>query len=331
MLKELHRGHPGIVRMKVLARSHVWWPDIDREIGQCASSCQSCQAVKNSSVRAPLHPWVWPTNPWERVYLDFAGPFLGKMILVAVDAHTKWPEAYFMHSTTTTKTITILCDMFARYGLPRQIVTDNGPQFVSEEFQRFMSANGIKHVRCSPYHPASNGAAERLVQTVKKALRAGHLSGESLDHSLAAFLLKYRITPHATTGVAPCTLMFGREIHTHLSLLSPNIGDRVRDQQQRQKEYHDKCSRAREFRIGDSVWARNLHDGPRWLKAVVSDRLGPVSYLIQLKNGDYWRRHVDHLRTGSDPEAKPTEKEPSCSPHCRRFQTICHLNRVQVH
>ena len=75
--------------------------------------------------------------------MDFSGLFLGRMILVA---DTKWPKAYFMYNTTATKTVAILHDMFARYGLPRQIVTDNDPQFVSKEFQKFMSANGIKHV-----------------------------------------------------------------------------------------------------------------------------------------------------------------------------------------
>ena len=106
-----------------------------------------------------------------------------------------------MSSTIASKTIAKLRDSFARFGLPEQLVSDNGPQFVSEEFESFLHRNGVKHIRSSPYHPASNGAAERLVQTVKQALEAGHQEGVSMEHTLTTFLLRYRVTPHATTGV----------------------------------------------------------------------------------------------------------------------------------
>ena len=92
--------------------------------------------------------------------MDVAGPFMGKMFLLAVDAHSKWGEVYPMLKTTTSKTIELLRHMFAAYGLPEQLVSDNGPQFMSEEFRQFTRGNGIKHIRSSPYHPASNGLAE---------------------------------------------------------------------------------------------------------------------------------------------------------------------------
>ena len=87
--------------------------------------------------------------------MDYAGLFLGKMFLgkmffVATDAHSKWPEVIIMTSTTTTKTIVVIRDMFACNGIPRQIVSDNGPQFASEEFRQFMAVNGVKHIRSSP-------------------------------------------------------------------------------------------------------------------------------------------------------------------------------------
>ena len=105
----------------------------------------SCQAVKSAPAPAPLHPWVWPDKPWKRVHLDFAGPFMGRMYLIAVDAHSKWPEVIEMTSTTAQKTITEL-RIFAAYGLPEQVVTDNGPQFVADKFATFMKMNGIKHI-----------------------------------------------------------------------------------------------------------------------------------------------------------------------------------------
>ena len=192
LLSELHRGHPGIVRMKALTRSYVWWPDLDHQIEESAKSCSSCQVNKHAPAKAPLHPWNWPTAPWERVHIDFAGPVSGKIPLVLTDAHSKWPEVAVMDSTTSTKTITVLREIFARFGLPRQVVSDNGPQFTSSEFQQFISSNLVKHITTAPYHPSSNGAAERMVQTVKQAVRAGLQRGDSLEQSLAAFLLRYR-------------------------------------------------------------------------------------------------------------------------------------------
>ena len=103
------------------------------------------------------------------------------MLLIIVDAHSKWPEVCVMDSTTSAKTIVALREVFARFGLPKQLVSDNGPQFTSVEFNQFLKTNGVKHIRSAPYHPATNGAAERLVQTVKRSLKAGHRS--ALLHS----------------------------------------------------------------------------------------------------------------------------------------------------
>ena len=97
-----------------------------------AKSCHSCQAVKSSPPVVPLHPWVWPDAPWKRLHIDFAGPMYGKMFLVVVDEHSKWPEVAVMASTTADSTIEVLRALFAQFGLPEQIVSDNGPQFVSD-------------------------------------------------------------------------------------------------------------------------------------------------------------------------------------------------------
>ena len=109
LLEELHRDHPGVVRMKAVARSYMWWPGIDKAIEHTAKACVPCQSVKRAPATAPLHPWAWPEKPWQRVHLDFAGPFQGSMFLIAVDAHSKWPEVYSMSSTSALKTIERCC------------------------------------------------------------------------------------------------------------------------------------------------------------------------------------------------------------------------------
>ena len=131
--------------------------------------------------------------PWQRLHLDFAGPFLDKMFLLVVDTHSKWPEVFIMTSATSSKTIELLRTLFSSYGLPEQIVTDNGSQFISTEFQEFMQNNGIKHIRSSPYHPSSNGQVERFVQTFKRAMMVNTKVGQSLSYRLAQFLLSYLV------------------------------------------------------------------------------------------------------------------------------------------
>ena len=138
--------------------------------------------MKQAPAAAPLHPWVWPSRPWQRIHVDFAGPFFNKMFFLVIDAHSKWGEVFQMAQTTATKTIEVLRQLFSSYGLPEQIVSDNGPQFVSEEFRQFMQSNGIRHIRCAPYHPASNGLAERFVRTFKEAMKAGKRDVLSLSH-----------------------------------------------------------------------------------------------------------------------------------------------------
>ena len=79
-------------------------------------SCEGCQEVQKTPALAPLHPWEWPVTPWERVHIDFAGPYLNYMFLVVVDAHSKWPEIFKMRSTTAADTVTILRALFCKNG-----------------------------------------------------------------------------------------------------------------------------------------------------------------------------------------------------------------------
>ena len=300
MRQELHQSHPGIVRMKSIARSYVWWPGIDHDIEQLAKSCVQCQAVKNTPAVAPLHPWNWPSRPWQRIHIDFAGPFLGRTFMVVVDAHSKWPEVIEMKTTTASSTIQELRTLFASYGLPEQLVSDNGPQFVSGDFACFLKRNGVKHIRCAPYHPSSNGAAERFVKTFKNAMKAGDTHGPPFHQRLMNFLLTYRSTPHATTNVAPCTLFLNRHVRTRFDLLRPDVDGRVASKQAEQKRQHDLHAKKRDLFIGQRVMVRNLRPGPRWIPGTVVERNGPLSYLVQVNGNQMWKRHIDHLQEMGD-------------------------------
>ena len=121
------------------------------------------------------------------------------MFLIVVDAYSKWSEVVPMTTKSTTKTVEELRSMFGRNGIPDQIVSDNGPQFIAAEFSVFVKNNGIKHIRCAPYHPATNGLVERFVQTFKQGMRASK-SNKSISSRPANFLLAYRTARHTTKG-----------------------------------------------------------------------------------------------------------------------------------
>ena len=300
VLRELHRDHPGMVRMKAIARSYLWWEGLDGDIESVVRSCQDCQSVRNAPATAPLHPWLWPTKPWQRIHIDFAGPFQGRMYLLVIDAHSKWPEIVEMRSTTAYKTVEELRKLCAAYGLPEQVVSDNGPQFVSEEFTKFIKLNGIKHIKSAPYHPSTNGAAERLVQTFKKTMKASEHDGRTHSQRLTSFLLTYRSTPHSTTHETPSELFLKRPLRTRLDLLKPNVDRSVCIEQAKQKSYHDRRCRVNEYSVGQRVQACNFRGGPHWVLGVVVERLGSLTYLVQVESGVFWRRHVDHLRPAAN-------------------------------
>eukprot|EP00731_Ephydatia_muelleri_P015649 Em0009g73a len=187
VMRTLHDAYPGITRMKGLARRFVWWPGIDADLEGKVKGCQACQEHGKAPAVAPLHPWEWPARPWSRLHLDFAGPFLGKMFMVVVDTQSKWLDVAVVTTHSSRQAIKILRNLFATHDLPEIVVSDNGSAFTSAENQTFVKRNGIRHVRSAPYHPSSNGQAERVVQTFKEAILK--TTGD-LDARLARFLFQ---------------------------------------------------------------------------------------------------------------------------------------------
>ena len=294
-LQDLHESHPGVCRMKSLARSYFWWPKLDTDIEALVQGCRACQTNRNRPSSAPLHPWEWPGKPWVRLHVDYAGPFLGKMFLVIVDAHSKWIEAFPMNHSTSTATIEKLRQIFAVHGLPEILVSDNGTCFTSDMFETFLKRNGVKHLCSAPYHPSTNGLAERAVQVLKRGLKK--MVGGTIETRVSRLLAAYRVTPHSTTGLSPAELMFNRKIRTRFDLAKPCVGQHVRARQEQQKQHHDRARSDRSnFEVGDSVNVKNFGQGPKWLAAVVARKTGPLSYEVELlETGQVQRRHLDQM------------------------------------
>ena len=241
-------------------------------------------------------------------YIDYA-EIEGYKALVIIDIHSKWIEAIPLKTTTATTTIEALRRFFASLGLPEEIISDNSPQFVATEFVTFCSRNGIKNTRTPPYHPATNGAAERAVQVVKQAIKKMEAT-IPLSTRLARFLLIYRTTPHSTTEMHPDELFLHWHLRTCLTLTQPNLSPTIEKHQQQQKQSHDKRTELVIFSKDETVLVRNQRGKERWLPGRIVKQKGPVTYLVRV--GSQIRYcHVDHLlRTGVKPSAiRPEEHD----------------------
>jgi hypothetical protein len=202
ILKMLHNGHPGVKRMKSLARIYVYWPKLDSEIEEFVRKCQQCAAVAKNPIKTTLQSWPKVDGPWKRIHMDYAGPFNGKMYLIIVDAFSKYPEIFEMNSTNSTATISKLKSLIARYGIPETLVSDNGTQFRSHEFQKFTKFNGIEHLFSAPYMPQSNGQAERMVDTFKRAF--SKIKGEGMSGAGLAVITDHGSRITGITGFLGC-------------------------------------------------------------------------------------------------------------------------------
>ena len=303
MLNELHQEHLGSTKMKQLARSYFWWPGLDSAIEELSRSCPVCLATRDAPKKAPLHPWDWPEKPWVRVHVDYAGPVNGTYFLVLIDAHSKWLEVLPTKDTSSSCTINLIRKVFSQFGLPLTLVSDNGSNFVSREFELFLEKNGVRHITSAPYQPSTNGQAENSVKTLKSFLK--HCAGEDWRLNLDRFLFQYRVTPHSTTGVSPAELMFGRKLRTVLDLVHPEkcVKPTVLSKQKLQKDHHDsKLSRELVLQPESPVMVRNYSTltKDRWIQAKVLKQTGPVSYKCKLPGGAIVRRHQDQILTRSE-------------------------------
>ncbi|XP_063826510.1 uncharacterized protein K02A2.6-like [Ostrinia nubilalis] len=294
VLRELHDTHMGIVRTKSIARSYVWWPGVDEAVEALCRACAVCAEQAAAPAQHAPVPWPWPARPWTRLHVDFLGPICGEKYLVVIDACSKWIEICKMPTTTAKTVINKLREMWARFGIPKQLVSDNGPPFSSDEFNYFLTNNGVEHIFSAPYHPASNGLAENAVKICKKVIKKAVAQRADVDAALQRFLLIYRTTEHSTTKESPAQILQGRLLRTRLDRLKPPREELVAAAQRRQQRAAGGSWRG--FQAGDSVWVRVYHPQSKWVSGLTIEKLGNTDYNVKLDDGTVVHRHADQMR-----------------------------------
>ncbi len=236
------------------------------------------------------------------------------MWLLAVDAFSGFPVVRQMkiQRTKAKDTIETLDMVFGMFGPPEVLVSDNGTQFTSEDFKIFCKQWGIKHKTGPPYHPQSNGLAERFVRSFKSSMTKALAQDKDLEKAQAEFLQNYRTTVKSGTGTTPFELMFNRPCKTKISSLNPKpraaraaiLKGKERGQEK------DKPGHLKIFDIGNKVWTRNYHGAEKWKKGVIDKVLSPARYNVKVGN-QVWYRHADSIRMRKESDDIPlSDDEP---------------------
>lgn len=287
ILTELHEGHYGDRKMKELARRHVWWPGIDKDIKAIVRSCNACLTYARNPPKEALHPWHPCKEAFERIHLDYAGPIDGKYILLIVDAYSKWLEAFITNGKTTKETLHHVRETVARFGLPKVLVTDNDPTFASDQMRTFCKENGIRLMHSPPFHPASNGQAERFVAVMKSSLKKLSSEGGDLRTNLQRFLFRQRMV-ESSTGETPAARMIGRQLRSRLDCLRGC---------ENQTSSFDENSK---FEVNQPVMVRDYRSrNPTWIPGRIKKQCGTRICEVNVPNG-VWKRHFEQMRPRSE-------------------------------
>ncbi|XP_067939845.1 LOW QUALITY PROTEIN: uncharacterized protein [Watersipora subatra] len=285
-------GHLGIRKTIDRILTNFFWPGLHDEVARFCRSCDICQRnVKKGSVqKVPLHRTPLIETPFKRCAVNLIGPInppsekRHRYILTLVDYATRYPEAVPLKEISSEAVAEALIDIYSRVGIPEEVISDRGTQFISEYMEEFARLLGMKQMPTTPYHAMANGLVERFIGTLKSMLKnLCHQEPRQWHRYINPALFAYREVPQESTGFSPFELLYGRTIrgpmdilrqlwtqddavgetkssYQHVFDLRAKLEDTMELAQkalegnkQRYKHYFDKKAKKREFQKGDKV------------------------------------------------------------------------------
>ena len=240
-------------------------------------------------------PWPMTFQPWQRVHVDFCGPFLDKyQALVITDTYSKWPEVFITQTANSTFVITALRKCFSREVVPQVLVSDNGTPFRSRETMTWLHSVGCRQVFSPPRHPVSNGAAENAVKSLKSAIYSARPNNlAELERTVDNYLLQYRNATHCTTKTSPAMLFKGRHLRAQLKCM--DTSDVLYFQ-------------GNDYRLSKGIVTRQI--GQRMVE------------VTDLADGSVHRRHVDQVRFRRLSASREDSVDLQGGPQTNKEQTI---------
>jgi transposase InsO family protein len=303
-LDNIHSGHFGLNKCRARANTSVWWPGISRDIERIVQSCEFCREHRPNQKSEPLKPTALPDRPWQRIAADLC-EVNGTQYLIVMDYYSRYLEIAHLETITSAQVIGKLKNMFAHWGVPEVLVSDNGGQFKSDLFDTFARKYGFTQSFSSPHFPQANGEAESGVKIAKRILQ---------QDDIFDALMEYRVTPVNATGFSPSELMVSRKIRTILpvlpEVLMPRLPDlakvrrndeKAKSNMQRNYNNHHAAQTLPPVRVGDNVRIKTDKE-KYWTQSgtVKAADYNARSYIVATPRGDFRRnrRHIQH--TGYD-------------------------------
>ena len=300
ILQQLHASHLSIEKTRRLARESVFWPGINKDIEQLCQSCTLCQELQPQQAKQPLMMHERPSTPWAKLGRDLF-EIDNVTYLILSDYFSRYPAVHKLSSTSTKVVVNATKQTFSIFGVPREIVSDNGPQF-GNEYDKFCSDWGIKHTTSSPHFPQSNGFIERQIKYIKPLTKKCIKSGGDLHTAM----LHIRATPLGINIPSPAELLFGRPISTDLPSATSmkqsweEYGDIIKQQTDRQVANNSQHRRDLPPLLPNQQVRVYNKQSKIWCPARVTSRDGEREYTIQSEDSRVLRRNRLHLGEASN-------------------------------
>ncbi len=357
ILSRLHTGHPGIVRMKQIYRDTYFWPRGSTECEEFVESCVPCAASGKSSkpVSVPTGESEVPDVPFQKIAIDIIGPFFTapkhqEYAVILIDYFSKWPEYFLTGNITSAKIIVWLRDIFASWGNPLEILSDNGPQFVSHEFTEFLASKSIKHTLTPVYCPQRNGLIERFNRVVKSGIEASSAAGARFQSGFRDIVSCFRGTA-PENGKSPSLLARGWEMRTDADIRNPYLyaegvevireKKEIVDMEQRKEVVRAKAEKrkypnrsqkamASPFRVGDVVQHKLPRSEYRKGQSLKSRPMRIISQIgrwdFRLSDGQIWNaRSLFRYRPAHFTNQNPNQDDDNVQDvqfHIRRSRRV---------
>ena len=342
-------GYLGVKKTMDKIQASFYWPGIHGDITRYCRLCDVCQKTlsKGRVTRVPLMKMPLIDTPFKRVAVDIVGPIHpitdrhNRYILTMVDYATRYPEAIPLKSVTTVEVAEAMVDMFSRLGVPEEILSDQGAQFMSEVMQEVSRMLSVKRLVSTPYHPICNGLCEKFNGTLKRMLkRLCENKPKDWDRYVNAALFAYREAPQESTVFAPFELLYGRTVRGPVQILKqlwteeikqPEVKssyeyiidlrermeegikvahESLQQAQRRYKKYYDRKAKQRKFQEGEEVLIMLPTDANKLLMQwkgpfKIEKKMGPNDFKIRI-DGKSKVYHANPLKKYTKREEKTT-------------------------
>ena len=326
LMEVVHSSHIGIEGCLRRARDSIYWPRMNEQLKDKISKCDVCLAHRPSQPKEPLQQHDFIARPWSKVGADLC-VIDSRELLVVCDYYSNYIEVSRLTRATSSSVIRVLKEIFARYGVPDTLVTDNGTQFASAEFAVFARTWSFDHVTSSPRYPQSNGKAENAVKTVKQLFTKCRQSGQSEFQAL----LDWRNTPTEGMQTSPAQRLMGRRCKTLLpiagQLLQPRYSTEqdaqdVLGRKERQAFFYNKKTKPLEpIAPGETIRLR-LPGQQTWSAGTCLRTSGPRSYKVEVDGVVYRRNRRQLIRTSEPEPSAPATLEPEPESNLEKAPTV---------